>query len=168
MVDEAQITMTSIKGFALVMAVAFIYLAVRLLPRLLLGFKAYLSPEKVVQLMQSDDQVLLLDVRSSSEFSGELGHIPKALNVPLNQLKSWSDNAAEIQQLRHVILVCRTDARAAFAGRILRRAGFTRVSVLSGGMTAWVDDSRSVEMQRSTGQLSNLRGSGEVSRKQNP
>ena len=150
MVDEAQITMTSIKGFALVIAVAFIYLAVRLLPRLLLGFKAYLSPEKVLQLMQSDDQILLLDVRSSSEFSGELGHIPKALNIPLNVLLQWSENALETEQSKHVIIICRTDTRAAFAGRMLKRAGFTHVSVMSGGMSAWVDDGRTVVWNRSS------------------
>ena len=165
---EAQITMTSAKGLALVLAVALIYLAIRLLPRLLLGFRAYLPPTEVARLMGSDDQALLLDVRSPAEFSGELGHIPDALNVPLNELRRWSESASEIERSRHVILVCRTDTRAAFAGRMLKQAGFARVSVMSGGMSAWVDDHRAAAVRSSSGELSNMRGSGEAGRKQNP
>jgi len=165
--DEAQITMTSVEGLALVLAVALIYLAIRLLPRLLLGFKAYLPPTEVARLMRSDDQVLLLDVRSPVEFSGELGHLPDAFNVPLNELKRWSENAAQTEQSRHVILVCRTDARAAFAGRMLKRAGFARVSVMSGGMSAWVDDGRSVAWNRSSTGPPKVGDEGEARRKQN-
>ena len=55
---EAQITMTSAKGLALDLGVALIYLAIRLLPRLLLGFRAYLPPAEVARLMSRDDQAL--------------------------------------------------------------------------------------------------------------
>ena len=168
MQDEAQITMTSVQGVALVLAVASIYLAIRLLPRLLLGFKAYLPPAEVARLMGSDEQILLLDVRSPAEYSGELGHIPEARNIPLNELQRWSENAAEAEQSKHVVLICRTDTRAAFAGRMLKSAGFARVSVMSGGMSAWVDDHRGVAVRPSSGEVSNMRGSGTASRKQNP
>ena len=168
MQDDAQITMTSVQGVALVLGVALIYLAIRLLPRLLLGFKAYLPPAEVARLMGSDDQILLLDVRSPAEYSGELGHIAEARNIPLNELQRWSENAAEAEQSKHVVLICRTDTRAAFAGRMLNRAGVARVSVMSGGMSAWVDDHRGVAVRPSSGEVSNMRGSGTASRKQNP
>jgi rhodanese-related sulfurtransferase len=46
---------------------------------------------------------------------------------------------------RTVVAICRSDARAAFAVRRLRRAGFKRVLVMSGGMLGWLADDLPVE-----------------------
>ena len=80
---------------------------------------------------------LLLDVREPEEFVGELGHIAGSLLVPLDAL------AQRLPKLigycdREVVVVCRAGARSASAGAMLRRAGFTRVENLAGGMLQWI------------------------------
>lgn len=75
---------------------------------------------------------LLLDVRTPEEFV--CGHIPGALNVPVDQV------AARISDLgpkdRPVVIYCRSGVRSATAARILREAGFGTLLDL-GAMTAW-------------------------------
>lgn len=84
-----------------------------------------------------DGTATVLDVRSPEEFHGELGHIPGALNIPLDQLESriaaldGVDGAA-------IAIVCRTDRRSARAQAILERHGRPGARVVKGGMTAWV------------------------------
>ena len=80
---------------------------------------------------------LLLDVREPEEFVGELGHIAGSLLVPLDALERRLPKLLGYSE-REVIVVCRAGARSASAGAILRRAGFTRVANLAGGMLHWI------------------------------
>jgi rhodanese-related sulfurtransferase len=79
----------------------------------------------------------IVDVRGLCEFfSGPLGRLPAAINVPLPQLPGC------IRELRHlrsasIVLISRTQTRAARAAMQLRAAGFGNVSVLRGGMEHW-------------------------------
>ncbi len=125
--------------YVIVVAVFLIYGAIRLLPRLIAGFGAFVSAPQVKHEMDRDQPLVLLDVRSPHEFAAQPGHIPGAINAPLAQLK---DRLADDEFLRDrrdqaVITICQTDSRAAFAVRILRRFGFTQPRILSGGMNAW-------------------------------
>jgi uncharacterized membrane protein YdjX (TVP38/TMEM64 family)/rhodanese-related sulfurtransferase len=87
------------------------------------------------QLAQADPP-LVLDVRSAEEFDGELGHIPGALNIPLDQLKRRLPELADYQE-RPIAIVCRTDIRSAKAARLLAGQGFADLQVLRDGMIAW-------------------------------
>lgn len=80
------------------------------------------------------DEVTVLDVRSQSEFVGELGHIAGALLVPLDDLRS---RVSEIAKDKPVVVVCQTGRRAAMGTAILSKAGHTRVANLAGGMVRW-------------------------------
>ena len=93
---------------------------------------------------------MLVDVRSRGEFVGELGHVRGAINVPLPELAvRLSQYAGLVAEAgKTVITICRSDARAAFAVRTLRRAGFKRVLVMSGGMLGWLADDLPVEQGR--------------------
>jgi len=75
-------------------------------------------------------------VRGPDEFTGPLGHIANARNVPVAEL---SGRLSEISGLERepIVLVCRTDKRSASAARTLRAAGFTQVNVLRRGMEQW-------------------------------
>lgn len=86
----------------------------------------------------------VIDVRSPEEFTGPLGHIEMALNIPLDELPG---RLTEIRASRErpVIVVCKTDRRSAAAAEILGDAGFSDISVLRGGMEQWNSDSRPVE-----------------------
>jgi glyoxylase-like metal-dependent hydrolase (beta-lactamase superfamily II)/rhodanese-related sulfurtransferase len=79
-------------------------------------------------------EVEVVDVRSRSEFDGELGHLPGAKLVPLDELRTRMD---EISSCRPVVLICQTGKRSAMAATILRKAGLPRVANLAGGMVRW-------------------------------
>jgi NADPH-dependent 2,4-dienoyl-CoA reductase/sulfur reductase-like enzyme/rhodanese-related sulfurtransferase len=74
---------------------------------------------------------LLLDVREGDEFSR--GHIPKAINLPLSQLRS---RYAELPKDRDIWVCCAVGQRAYFATRFLTQHGY-RPWNLSGGYTTY-------------------------------
>jgi sulfur dioxygenase len=80
------------------------------------------------------DDVLILDVRSAAEFEGELGHIPGAHLIPLDELRA---RVGEVPDDEPVVVVCQTGKRSALATVILRQAGRTQVANLAGGMVHW-------------------------------
>lgn len=96
-----------------------------------------LPAQEVFRRLRSDAAPMLLDVREPEEFVGELGHVQGALLVPLDSLERRLPKLAGYID-RDVVVICRAGARSASAGAILRRAGFTRVYNLGGGMLAWL------------------------------
>jgi len=88
-------------------------------------------------------EVLVLDVREPDEFTGELGHIPGAMLVPLGQLSARLD---ELPRNRPVVCVCKSGGRSGKATMLLRQAGF-RCANLPGGMSRWRSENRPVEDQ---------------------
>ena len=74
------------------------------------------------------DGVFLLDVRDPNEF--EEGHIPGAVNLPLNQIRS---RMAELPRDREIWAYCGVGQRAYYATRILIQNGYD-VKNLAGGM----------------------------------
>lgn len=73
----------------------------------------------------------IIDVRSPSEFSS--GHIPKAINIPLEQLSARQE---DLDQDSAVILVCQSGHRAEIASNLISTA-FADAQVLEGGTSAW-------------------------------
>jgi sulfur dioxygenase len=78
--------------------------------------------------------VRVLDVRSAAEFEGELGHLPGAELIPLDELRA---RASELKKDKPMVVVCQTGKRSAMATVILRDAGFRDVANLAGGMARW-------------------------------
>jgi len=76
----------------------------------------------------NETAALLLDVRSVAEY--ELGHIPKAVNIPLEALRTGLNQLSGNQEIH---LICGVGQRAYYAARILIQNGF-KVKILSGGM----------------------------------
>jgi rhodanese-related sulfurtransferase len=120
---------------ALLLAGAFAFL-----PRLLRrrdggGAPEWIEAKELAAKLEAE-AVSVIDVRGPGEFTGDLGHIANASNLPLNELPG---RLTEIKALKQspVILVCRTDKRSANASALLRQAGFGDVSVLRGGMVEW-------------------------------
>jgi uncharacterized membrane protein YdjX (TVP38/TMEM64 family)/rhodanese-related sulfurtransferase len=112
--------------------------AVALLPRLVRKLRArrMLEVLDLKRELDSGEDVLLLDVRTRAEFTADLGHIPRARNVPLEELPGRLAEFEDRKQ-RPVRLICRTDRRSAQAARLLAEAGFSNAQVVQGGMTAW-------------------------------
>lgn len=78
--------------------------------------------------------VRIVDVREPEEFDGPLGHLPGAQNIPLSRLAASVEGLARD---RPIVTVCRAGGRSAQATLILRKAGFSQVANLSGGMLSW-------------------------------
>ena len=107
----------------------------RLLGRLRRSF-AWIEANELKRRLDRGEAVAVVDVRGPDEFTGPLGHITVARNIPVAELNS---RLAELGGLERtpIIVVCRTDKRSATAARILRAAGFVQISVLRRGMEQW-------------------------------
>ena len=86
--------------------------------------------------------IQIIDVREPSEFTDVLGHIRGARLLPLSELAARAD---EIARDRPVVTVCRSGARSALAIVLLRKAGYTQLANLAGGMLRWRAESLPVE-----------------------
>lgn len=93
-----------------------------------------IDPQAARRLHDSDQQAILLDVRTPAEFAA--GHIAGSRNVPLDTVESWA--AAEgASSDRAVTVVCAGGGRARRGAATLDAAGFGRVAVLDGGVRGW-------------------------------
>ena len=90
-----------------------------------------IDPEALLEIRA---RVQLVDVREPDEFTGPLGRIPGAVNIPLASLPA---RVGELDRARPVIAVCRSGSRSARALGMLRAAGFEQVANLAGGMLRW-------------------------------
>ena len=96
---------------------------------------SWIEPAALATRLEQDASLLVLDVRGPDEFTGPLGHIREAKNIPLNELPSHLPDLARDD--RPVIVVCKTDRRSSMAAQQLRQAGMAKVAVLRGGMERW-------------------------------
>jgi len=80
--------------------------------------------------------VTIVDVRGPDEFTGPLGHIAGARNLPLDSLPARLPELAH-ERGRPLVLVCRTDKRSATAATLVMSAGHADVFVVRGGMERW-------------------------------
>jgi len=78
---------------------------------------------------------ILIDVRNPDEFSGPLGHITGARNIPLPMFAAAAGELVGLD--RPLVLICHTDRRSSAAASHLRQLGVTDIAVLRGGMMAW-------------------------------
>lgn len=85
---------------------------------------------------------LVLDVREVAEFAA--GHLPRARHIPLGELGKRVDEIAKFRD-KPVVVTCRSGARSGSACRTLKKAGFTKVYNLKGGVPAWTQASLPVE-----------------------
>jgi rhodanese-related sulfurtransferase len=100
------------------------------------------SPAELQGMLESVDDLLLVDVRESSEH--EQGHIRGALLVPRGILEAAADptytkHLPELSSARDrtLVLYCATGGRSALAADTLRLMGFRHVSSLDGGYVRW-------------------------------
>jgi rhodanese-related sulfurtransferase len=76
---------------------------------------------------------LFLDVRTQQEW--DQGHIAGSILIPLDVLQSRRN---ELPRDKDIVVVCKSGARSKEGTTLLRQAGFTRVTCMSGGIEAWV------------------------------
>lgn len=92
-----------------------------------------LNVNDAVRLM-NDEDVIVLDVRESSEYSN--GHIRDALHIPMSALTSRITEL-EKHKNKQILAYCRSGSRSNSACNTLSKQGFEKVSNLAGGIMAW-------------------------------
>ena len=120
-------------AIALLAVVAF-------LPRLIgtLRRGPTMNTEDFSRRLETDSNLLVLDVRTVEDFVGEQGHIDGAVNIPVEELQQrMAELGDHLEQ--PVAIVCRTDRRSAKAALLLTEEGFADVHVVRGGMTNWIE-----------------------------
>jgi rhodanese-related sulfurtransferase len=113
-------------------------LLAKLLGRPTMEAVTWLETDELSTLLNGPSPPLVIDVRGPGEFTGPLGHIKEAQNIPLDQIPAHTADLLDKQQ--PLVLVCHTDRRSAAAADHLRRAGGAEIAVLRGGMVAWRSD----------------------------
>jgi rhodanese-related sulfurtransferase len=96
------------------------------------GVPSLTSAEAVTLINRNNAAVL--DVRDEAEFAN--GHIADAIHIPVADLES---RIAELKKYKTkpLLVNCQRGARSAKACEILRKAEFTQVHNLHGGLDAW-------------------------------
>jgi len=89
-------------------------------------------PADEFQVLMSDPETILIDVREPSEY--RRAHIPGAQLTPLRELLT---KAADLPRDRQILLACRSGRRSARALFVLEDLGYDRVLGLRGGILAW-------------------------------
>ncbi|MGE0488356.1 MAG: rhodanese-like domain-containing protein [Vulcanimicrobiota bacterium] len=97
------------------------------------------DPKTAQQMLASDPQLQLLDVREPWEY--EQAHIPGARLIPLGEVPS---RYSELDAARPVLCVCAGGVRSMKAAEFLAGHGFT-VTNLGGGTKGWMSDQLPVE-----------------------
>ncbi|MCA0453922.1 MAG: sulfurtransferase [Chloroflexi bacterium] len=104
------------------------------------------SPAEAQKRLQQDRNILVIDVRDAADIA-MTGTVPGAMNISLGSLtykadnevpEDWRDPALK-DRSRPIITTCILGPMGALGGKLLHDMGFTNVSILDGGVQAWID-----------------------------
>jgi rhodanese-related sulfurtransferase len=103
-----------------------------------------LFPWDVESLMETEPELLLLDVRERNEF--ETLHIRGSLNIPRGILETACEYGYEETEPqlasareREIVVICRSGNRSALAALSMQVLGYQKVSSLKTGLKGWTD-----------------------------
>ena len=88
-----------------------------------------INNEQLQNIIKSNKNTLILDVRSPGEFRS--GHIPNAKNIPVQELSSQIDDL-DAYKNDDIIVYCASGVRSSTAVIILNDSGFNKVYNLGG------------------------------------
>lgn len=98
------------------------------------------SPEDAERLVREDTSLVILDVRTPTEFAGPSGHLQGARLIPVQELEA---RLAEMEPYRErtILVYCRTQNRSSRAAEMLTSRGF-RALLMTGGIARWNEEGR--------------------------
>lgn len=79
------------------------------------------------------EKSLIIDVRTPEEYAE--GHIPQALNKPLDKIEMFIDS---LKAYENVFVHCRTGGRSGRACSVFDEAGGINAYNIEGGVEAWM------------------------------
>ncbi|AGA68609.1 Rhodanese-related sulfurtransferase [Desulfitobacterium dichloroeliminans LMG P-21439] len=98
-----------------------------------------IKPEEAKKLLESDNEIVLVDVRTLSEYADK--HIPASTLIPLGQIEKEAPSKISNKDTQ-IIVYCRSGSRSVAAAKILVNMGYTNVHNL-GGINSWPYDTES-------------------------
>ncbi len=101
-----------------------------------------ISQEELLELIDTEDEILILDVRTQQEFNG--GRVPGAVLIPHAEVMNRIEEIIDFMD-KPVVVYCEAGGRAGRAETNLREAGFTNLLHLEGDMRAWKANARPLE-----------------------
>jgi len=101
-----------------------------------------IGAEQAKQILDSDTNVVYIDVRTEQEFQN--GHVPKSINIPVvwpdpstRQMKPNPDFVKAVSSQfgkdKKIIVGCQAGGRSQFAAELLVQDGFQDVTNMQGG-----------------------------------
>jgi rhodanese-related sulfurtransferase len=117
-----------------------------------------ISQEEAMQMMETEDDCLILDVRTPEEFAE--GHIPEAVNIPNESI--GDDISNTLKDKDQILLVyCRSGNRSKQASSKLAMMGYTNVFEF-GGINTWPGEIVTEEADNSEAAKLQIAVNGEV------
>ena len=106
-----------------------------------------ITPEQLQRILAGEEQGdwLILDARSPAEFA--CSHLPGAALIEAGGRIAGMGSMAALARDRPIVVCCSVGVRSAARVEELRRAGFTRVVNLDGGLFQWAWEGRSLTRQ---------------------
>jgi len=85
---------------------------------------------------------VFVDIRKEEDYQAE--HIRNAIHIPLEEL---GNKLGRIERYKNepVVLVCENGKRSSRATATLKKAGFSNVCSIEGGMKSWISDGMPTE-----------------------
>lgn len=112
----------------IIMIVIITFFAWRMMPKK--GVKSISTEE--LKGMLKDNSKQFIDVRTPAEYKGR--HISEFKNIPLNILKSKLET---LDKEKETVVLCQSGMRSSQAANLLKKAGFSNVINVRGGISTW-------------------------------
>lgn len=93
-----------------------------------------ITGEELTKILKDNKNALIIDVRSVGEFRS--GHIPKAKNIPVQELSS-KIHTLDAYKNEDIIVYCASGGRSSSAAKLLSNNGFNKIYNLSGGIHSY-------------------------------
>ena len=114
----------------IIIVVLLAFIISRLLP--VKGVTTITSAE-AKQLMKEHQNMQYVDVRTENEYNGN--HDRAFTNIPLHVI---GNEVNRLKKEEPIMLICQSGMRSMRAAKMLKKAGFTKIYNVRGGMAAWV------------------------------
>ena len=94
----------------------------------------YIEPQEFKELLESDEEVVLVDVRN--DYESKIGHFAGAVQPPMKTFKEWPELVAQMKDLKYkkIVTYCTGGIRCEKASAYMKEQGFDNVRQLHGGI----------------------------------
>ena len=101
-----------------------------------------ISPDEYESLVKTTGEVSVIDVRTPEEMGK--GHLPGATNIDYKN-DNFKRTISTLDKSKTYLLYCKTGIRSEEAANAMKKAGFTQIYFLKGGIEAWQEAEKPIE-----------------------